>query len=164
MNCELQLGPTSGGTLVRLVGRGTMCESPVFRDTVERLFERGFVVLDASDCNYLDSTFLGCLIGLKKAGECAGQSRLLVAASPDTRIKLFCTSSLHRYFDFVDVLPELTGPIETIDLTDSRRDELGPHIMTCHERLAEMGGKEAPAFRAIADRLARELGGRVSID
>jgi hypothetical protein len=141
-----------------------MCESPVFRDTVERLFERGFVVLDASGCNYLDSTFLGCLIGLKKAGECAGRSRLLVAASPATRIKLFCTSSLHRYFDFVDVLPELTGPIETVDLADTRRDELGPHIMTCHERLAEMGGKEAPAFRAIAERLAKELGQRVSVD
>jgi len=27
-----------------------------------------------------------------------------------------------------------------------------------------MGGNEAPAFRAIADRLAKELGGRVSID
>ena len=164
MNCELQVGPISGGTLVRLVGRGTMCESPVFRDTVEQLFERGFVVFDASECSYLDSTFLGCLIGLKKACGCEGQGRLLVAASPDTRIKLFCTSSLDRYFDFVDVLPEATGPIETVDLTSANRSELGSHIMTCHERLAEMGGREAPAFRAIADRLARELGGRVSVD
>jgi anti-anti-sigma regulatory factor len=164
MNCELQVGPISGGTLVRLVGRGTMCESPVFRDTVEQRLERGFVVFDASDCNYLDSTFLGCLIGLKKACECDGHGRLLVAASPDTRIKLFCTSSLHQYFDFVDVLPELTGPLECVDLTGTSRGELGSHVMTCHERLAEMGGREAPAFRAIADRLARELGGRVSVE
>jgi anti-anti-sigma regulatory factor len=140
-----------------------MCESPVFRDTVERMFERGFVVFDASECSYLDSTFLGCLIGLKKACEMAGSARFLVAASPDARLKLFCTSSLHRSFEFVDVLPELTGPSQAVDLSGPRRDELGPHIMTCHERLAEMGGREAPAFRAVADRLARELGERVSM-
>ena len=69
MPCELLIGPISDGTVVCLVGRGTMCESPAFRDVAERLLDRGDVVFDASRCDYLDSTFLGCLIGLKKSCE-----------------------------------------------------------------------------------------------
>jgi anti-anti-sigma regulatory factor len=164
MACELLVGPISDGTVVCLVGRGTMCESPGFREVAERLLEKGVLVFDASRCEYLDSTFLGCLIGLKKTCERSANCRFLIAASAATRIKLFCTSSLHRYFDFVDRSPELTGPWATIDVENPKRDELGQHIMCCHERLAELGGREAPAFRAIADRLAKELSGRVSVE
>ncbi len=157
MPCELLVGPISDGTVVCLVGRGTMCESPRFREVAERLLEKGVLVFDASRCEYLDSTFLGCLIGLKKTCERSPNCRFLIAASPATRIKLFCTSSLDRYFDFVDRAPELAGPYTTIDIGEVERGELWPHIMCCHERLAEMGGREAPAFRAIADQLAKEL-------
>ncbi len=160
MPCEFLIGPVSNGTVVRLVGRGTMCESPAFRAAVESALETGTVVFDASCCDYLDSTFLGCLIGLKKACEHLPDRRFLIAASSATRIKLFCTSSLHKYFDFVDTCPEILDQCATIDVEQYERDELGRHIMHCHERLAEMGGHESGAFKAIADRLAKELGNR----
>jgi hypothetical protein len=35
---------------------------------------------------------------------------------------------------------------------------LGRHVMNCHERLVEVGDREAPAFQAVVDHLARELG------
>jgi anti-anti-sigma regulatory factor len=158
MPCELLVGPISDGTVVTLVGRGTMCESPAFRDLAARLLDKGVVVFDASRCDYLDSTFLGCLIGLKKSCELVSGYRFLIAASPDQRVKLFCTSSLHRYFDFVDDCPETSCDCEKIDLERPEQRELGRHIMRCHERLAEMGGSESGAFQAIADRLAKELG------
>jgi anti-anti-sigma regulatory factor len=157
MACELLIGQIPDGTVVARVGRGTMCESPAFREVAERLLNKGTVVFDASQCDYLDSTFLGCLIGLKKTCEHLAERRFLIAASSATRVKLFCTSSLDRYFDFVDNPPEIIGPHTTIDVGETERDELGPHIMRCHEQLAEMGGRDAPAFRAIAERLAKEL-------
>src|SRR4051812_34311854 len=109
MRSEFLIGPSLNGTVVRLVGRGTMCESPGFRDAVTRYLDSGTVIFDATQCEYLDSTFLGCLIGLKKACENKPDRRFLIAASPANRIKLFCTSSLDRYFDFVDTCPEIVG-------------------------------------------------------
>jgi hypothetical protein len=38
------------------------------------------------------------------------------------------------------------------------RDVLGRHVMRCHAALAEISCREAPAFKDIADRLAKELG------
>jgi len=164
MPCELRVGQISGGTVVCLVGRGTMCESPTFRALAQRLLDDGVVIFDASSCEYLDSTFLGCLIGLKKSCEHLSDRRFLIAASADTRMKLFCTSSLDRYFDFVDACPDAVGKCEKIDLEKTEQHELGHHIMRCHERLAEMGGRESARFQAIADQLAKELGNRVSVE
>ncbi len=162
MTCELQVGPISGGTVVCLVGRGTMCESPAFREIAERAFEAGMVIFDASRCDYLDSTFLGCLIGLKKSCEQRPERQFLIAASQATRVKLFCTSSLHRYFDFVDASPEPMGKCAKFDIERPEQHDLGRHIMRCHERLAEMGGHESGAFKAIAERLGKELGSAVA--
>ena len=158
MTSEFLLGRFSKGIVIRLIGRGTMLESPAFRDAAQRGMDSGIVIFDATECAYLDSTFLGCLIGLKKASERMAERRFLIVAPVQARIKLFCTSSLDRYFDFVDTCPEMLGECVTIDIEKPDRHELGHHIMRCHERLAEMGGRESAAFRAIADRLAHELG------
>jgi anti-anti-sigma regulatory factor len=164
MACEFLIGRFANGFVVRVVGRGTMQESPAFRSAVSRALESGVVVFDATRCEYLDSTFLGCLIGLKKSCEQFPERRFLIAAGPAIRIKLFCTSSLDKYFDFVEVCPETEGQPMTIDVESQERDVLGRHMMRCHATLAEMGGREAPAFKAIADRLAKELGDRASVE
>ncbi len=158
MTSELLIGRFSNGIVVRVIGRGTMRESPAFRAAAELGLKAGAVVFDATRCEYLDSTFLGCLIGLKKACENTPQRRFLIAASPATRIKLFCTSSLDRYFDFIDTCPEVLAPCAAMDVGNLVPDELGRHVMRCHERLAEMGGRESATFQAVADRLAKELG------
>ena len=92
----------------------------------------------------------------RSASHRRGGSRQLPSAA--ARIKLFCTSSLDRYFDFVDECPKILDRCASIDVGRIERDEFGRHVLRCHEELAEMGGREAPAFRAIAERLAKELG------
>jgi anti-anti-sigma regulatory factor len=164
MASEFLIGRFDNGFVVRVVGRGTMQESPGFRAAVSRALELGVVVFDATRCEYLDSTFLGCLIGLKKSCEQFPERRFLIAAESAIRIKLFCASSLDKYFDFVEVCPETEGQPMTIDVESPERVELGRHMMRCHATLAEMGGREAPAFKAIADRLAKELGDRASVE
>ena len=36
--------------------------------------------------------------------------------------------------------------------------------MSCHATLAEMGGRAEPAFKAIADRLATDLGAKTNVE
>ena len=75
-------------------------------------------------------------------------------------MKLFATSSLDKFFDFVDACPELTGELISLNAEKPDRTELGWHIMDCHERLAERGGDDADSFRSVADRLRDDLEGR----
>ena len=157
MPSEFLIGRFSDGLVVRIVGCATMQESPAFRAVVEPNLDHGLVVFDATQCDYLDSTFLGCLIGIKKACELSPLRRFVIAACDATRIKLFSISSLDRYFDFVDACPEPLDHFVAIDIMKVEPDELGWHVMRCHERLADMGGRHAVAFKAIADQLAKEL-------
>ena len=158
MPTEFLVGRCSKGLIIRIVGRGTMLESPAFRAAVEHSPLAAIVVFDAMQCDYVDSTFLGCLIWTKKACERSSERKFVIAASNATRIKLFSTSSLSGYFDFVDACPEPVDKLVTIDVEKLTPEKLGRHVMRCHELLADMGGDEASAFKAVADRLAKELG------
>lgn len=157
MPTEFLIGRGADGLVVKIVGRGTMQESLAFRATVEPGLDAGDVIFDATYCKYLDSTFLGCLVWAQKACKQSPHRRFVIVAPVATRATLFSASSLDHYFDFVDTCPE---PLDAFVLMDVERldpKELGWHVMRCHELLAAMGGQQATAFRAIADRLAKEL-------
>jgi anti-anti-sigma regulatory factor len=153
------VGRFADGSVVRLVGHGTLMESPAFAAAVEAVFDKGTVVFDASGCTYLDSTFLGCLVGIFKSCLQVSKRRFVIAAPPDVRRRLFSTSSLDTYFDFSDACPEILGDMEEIATAKPERAVLGLHIMRCHDRLATFGGSKAADFKAVADGLAKELRG-----
>jgi anti-anti-sigma factor len=157
MQTELFVGRVRGGAVVQVIGRGTMHESPAFRKLVEANLHCGPVYFDASQCEYLDSTFLGCLIALQKTSEQA-RGHFKIAASHETQLKLFSLSSLYKYFDFIEPDFREVQNLEPVDIDKLDPASLGRHVMQCHGTLAERGGREATAFRAIADRLAEELG------
>jgi anti-sigma B factor antagonist len=160
MPSEFLFGRFSNGIIIRIVGRGTMQESPAVRAIVEHSPGAREIVVDVTQCDYVDSTFLGCLIWTKKACEKLPGRHFAIAASHATRIKLFSTTSLDGYFDFIDACPEPLDSLTPIDVKQLDPQELGRHVMRCHQLLADMGGQHAEAFQAVADRLAIELGDR----
>lgn len=148
------------GFLVRVIGRGTMQESPAFRETVLMCLQRNrycHVVVDLSDCHYVDSTFMGGLIWLHKyAGELTPE-RLQFFADASKCRQLFSHSLLDRVLNFVDKLPVAVGQPTEISIEDMSREDLGRHIEQCHRQLSKLGGPDADTFGQIADRLRREL-------
>jgi hypothetical protein len=107
-------------------------------------------------CTYLDSTFLGGLVGLLKrhGGDAA---RFAIYAPPPRRQSLFGVSRLDKILPFVDVLPQVEADFPLEARTQMSRDELGRYIVDCHRRLAELGGEQAQDFGRVAEALAGEL-------
>ena len=140
-----------------------MHESAAFQKAAKSLLKSGAgrVVFDASECEYLDSTFLGSLISIQKYAEALGGD-FCIAASSDKRIKLFSTSSLDHYLHFAE--QELADPVEltTLDVDNLEPSALGRHVAVCHSELADRGGKDSAAFRSIAEQLKKELGDDLS--
>ena len=146
--------------LVRVIGHGTYHLSPTFRDFVSSCLDcDALVVVDLTDCDFLDSTFLGCLLGLHKLRQHAVPPRLLVHAPGHLGTRLFSTTMLDRILDFVDELPPPPADATFVSIKQEKFGprEMGEHIMHCHQRLAALGGRSAPVYRAIADRIAFEL-------
>src|SRR4051794_538359 len=87
----LRFAPTENGCVIRIEGRGTMKESPAAKGMAQRTLaedDRSVIVVDLSGCEYLDSTFLGCLTGLYARYGKADPPRLLVAGSQQKRQQL----------------------------------------------------------------------------
>jgi hypothetical protein len=113
--------------------------------------------VDLSACDYLDSTFIACLVALQKRGTVLGPGRFVIAAPAEHRKALLSPSAFDRYFNQTDVAP---SPIdETVTIAPERIDArtLGRHIMECHQALAQVEGPQQEAFARISERLAREL-------
>jgi anti-sigma B factor antagonist len=156
---KITVGRFADGVAVQVDGAGTMSESPVVyafaEETLKTTGQR--VIVDLASCTYLDSTFLGGLVGLLKRH--GGDGRFSIHAPSPRRQDLFGVSRLDKVLPFVDGLPaiEATFPLEA--RTQMSRDELGRYIVDCHRRLAELGGAEADDFGRVADALAGEIDG-----
>ncbi len=152
---------TADGYLVRVEGRGTMRESPALREFASRCAAdepRFLLALDLTGCEYLDSTFLGCIVGLNHRGRRDQTLDLTVCAPVETRQRLFGATRLDLVLHCVDQRPEpLSDPVPLL-APDLNSREFGQHIMECHHRLADTGCRGADAFRSVADGLGRELG------
>ncbi len=158
----LRVGRTASGFVVQVEGRGTLSESPALQEFAVQSLDgpRGpsTVVVDLSHCDYLDSTFLGCLVSLHRKYNRTSPHRFQVAASCDQRQKLLAPTHLDHLLDLTEVCPEPISDVLEVSRRILPSDDLGRHVMECHRRLAELGGCRASSFRSIADRLARELG------
>jgi anti-anti-sigma regulatory factor len=155
----LKVGRTQDGYRVLVEGRGTLRESPAVHEfTMQALGEGpGSLVIDLSACDYLDSTFLGCLVDLNKRHGRTRPSRFAVAAPPQVRTRLLSPSRLDTFLNVIGEAPEVIG--EDLELAPNltARADLGRHVMDCHRRLAELGGPQQAAFEQIAERFAMEL-------
>jgi anti-anti-sigma factor len=86
--------------------RATLSDADLLKNNLLKDLEEGFkkVVIDLSECGYMDSSFLGSLIyGLKKVQE-AGGNLFLAAPKGDTRNILEITGACNIFevYDSVD--------------------------------------------------------------
>lgn len=153
------MGRTHDGHVVRVEGRGTMCESRALLELAEGCLAGGncSLTIDLSACEYLDSTFLGCLVKLHKRFQSSASGEFRVAADADHRRQLLAPTLLDRFLPLCQEGPDLVG--QPVPLTPAEVDpkQLGHHVMECHRLLAEVGGPNQAVFRRIADQLASEL-------
>jgi anti-anti-sigma regulatory factor len=147
------------GYCIRIEGRGTMRESPTVHAYARHVLdgEPVAVVIELSACDYLDSTFLGCLIDLHRRYGAPRPTRLLLSAPTEARRRLLAQSGLDGLFHYLQDGPEMIGDDLVLPPVSLPREDLGIHVLECHRRLVELGGTTGAAYQGVVDRLAEEL-------
>jgi anti-anti-sigma regulatory factor len=156
-HCDLYVAPAHNGFVIRVQGRGTSAHSPALANFVRGCFEQdsqACVAIDLLGCQYLDSTFLGCLLNLQRDGT---ERRFQVVADNSVRKKLLAATNLDGYLNLVPVPPKSVGKFTRIDACSVSQSELGQHIMDAHQALAQVPSEFASTFRRIASQLKDEL-------
>ncbi len=112
------------------------------------------IILDLDGCGWIDSTFAGWLIRLKRQVARQG-GRLVLASCPDACRASLDVMGLSSLFEFrtVDRPPDLTPIVCAAGELDASTIEF---MARAHECLAEMNSLNAPAFAHIAEQLRAE--------
>ena len=162
----VNIGRFAGGYVLQIVGRGGVQESSTLRDYVQLCLkcDAPRVILDLNDCEYLDSTFLGCIVGLHKHYEHDGPGRFLVAADDATSERLLAATKVDQFLDLIDEAPHLVEEMRPVKTPTLTTRDMGQHVMDCHQLLAQLGGPDAETFARIAEQLGRELAQAAHLD
>jgi len=141
-----------------IFGRGTMKQTPALTSRARQALESGQAVrVELADCSYLDSTFLGTLVGLARCAKTAPSHEFtLVAPSPECKV-LIEQMGLDRLILILPPGEERDEPWEVLQISegpDTPPAALQETIVRAHEHLAQAPGPAAQPFKLIAAKLA----------
>jgi len=148
---------------IKVVGRGSFQNSGCLKAFYQQLLKDGInrFVVDLENCTYLDSTFLGILLGLGlKLKEAANGSLHVLNASPKN-LELLKNLGLDRLIKVADNrtangLP--TKKLEEMPCPVPSRTEAAPTILEAHETLMEFDARNIPKFKDVVEFLREDLG------
>jgi anti-sigma B factor antagonist len=164
---------------IKVVGRGSFQNSGCLKAFYQQLLQQGVrrFVVDLDACTYLDSTFLGILLGLGLKLREAGNGLLHILNASPRNLELLRNLGLDRLIN-IDGAPApsarnvakgtaLNGTnlnglkdehLEEIHCPVPTKAEAGPTILEAHENLMEFDPRNVPKFKDVVEFLREDLG------
>jgi anti-anti-sigma factor len=149
---------------VKVVGRGSFQNSGCLKAFYQQLLKDGVTrfVIDLGACTYLDSTFLGILLGLGLKLKDAGEGRLHILNASPRNLELLRNLGLDRLINVDAQHVELNGvtekPLEEVECPVPTRAEAAPTILEAHANLMEFDARNVPKFKDVVEFLREDLG------
>jgi anti-sigma B factor antagonist len=160
---------------VKVVGRGSFQNSGCLQSFYRELLKDGVnrFVVDLDACTYLDSTFLGILLGLGLQLKNAGNGLLHVLNASPRNLELLRNLGLDRLIHIdgrmengnangggrrIDLNGVLEKDLEEIECPVPTREQAAPTILEAHENLMEFDPRNVPKFKDVVEFLREDLG------
>ncbi len=143
------------GLTLDIAGKATMVEAPtVERTAIERVEQGARVIrMDLRDCEVLDSTFSGTLLGLKRRLDAIGGELVLVSPSPCV-LEVLRLMGLEDFYS-IDVAERVGGPWQPVTIVRPETDDLKRLILESHQLLSDVPGPAGNEFRSVVEELRR---------
>ena len=157
---NMMLGQSDGGVFVKIAGPATMTLSAGFTalcDECRSRYQRPIFV-DLSGCDWLDSTFAGCLVGQTvKARNADGPGFSLVRPS-DTCCNVLTNMGLAPLL-LADLPPAPPAPESFSQVTTQTfsAERVTETVIDAHEHLADVSQTNREVFGRVADTFRADL-------
>jgi anti-sigma B factor antagonist len=166
---------------IKVVGRGSFQNSGCLKAFYQQLLKDGVrrFVVDLDACTYLDSTFLGILLGLGLKLKEMGAGLLHILNASPRNLELLRNLGLDRLISIesttgqVGVRPSNGTAMSALKAANEEnlkempcqvptRAEAGPTILEAHVNLMEFDPRNVPKFKDVVEFLREDLGQPVS--
>jgi anti-anti-sigma regulatory factor len=165
---------------VKVVGRGSFQNSGCLKAFYQQLLKDGVhrFVIDLASCSYLDSTFLGILLGLGLKLREAGNGLLNILNASPRNYELLRNLGLDRLINISGTESSNTGgsiapvangnglsvhgmseeAMEALPCPVPTKAEAAPTILEAHEALMNFDPRNVPKFKDVVEFLREDLG------
>jgi anti-sigma B factor antagonist len=163
---------------IKVVGRGSFQNSGCLKAFYQQLLKEGVrrFVVDLDACTYLDSTFLGILLGLGLKLKEIGAGLLHILNASPRNLELLRNLGLDRLISIESTTGSTAGVRDTngsvlnglngvkeeslkeMPCTVPTRAEAGPTILEAHVNLMQFDPRNVPKFKDVVEFLREDLG------
>lgn len=156
---SIRIARSDCGYVVQVIGKGVMHPSHAMQAFAESIEdnEKCELTIDLSQCEKVDSTFLGCLVALQKMFGGKRSGRFSIAAPKEVVDRLLGPLKMVALFTIVESAPDAVGESYALPVEEATGADFGRHVMKCHEELAQIEGPNQEIFAKITEQLANEL-------
>lgn len=138
------------GVFVRVQGHVTASRCPELKGRIFFRLDKApvpaAVYFDLSDCEYMDSTFLGLIVGVNKRYKLLARKCVKVLHANPTCMGLLRTIGVTRLVDISDEDIALPGDMEEIGPSTRATAEF---ILDAHENLSELSEENRNRFATL---------------
>jgi anti-sigma B factor antagonist len=164
-NTSIKVGVFDNLVVIKIAGRANFTTSIDFKKLINELHSRGHTrfVIELSECQMMDSTFLGVLagVGLKFSG--ADHNGVAIASlellNPNSRI-----SELLESLGVADLFtvrmasdPSLAVNLSAVQACNKEKIELTKNCLDAHELLMKLNPENVGKFKDVARFFAEDL-------
>jgi anti-sigma B factor antagonist len=149
---------------VKVVGRGSFQNSGCLKAFYQQLLKESVkrFVVDLDACTYLDSTFLGILLGLGLQLKNAGNGLLHILNASPRNLELLRNLGLDRLIHIDGRSNGEMNGLSDKDLHEVHcpvptKEEAAPTILEAHENLMEFDPRNVPKFKDVVEFLREDL-------
>ncbi len=158
MNDSILYGENHNNIFIRAQGRMTVNICYELRNRVfNRLDDQppvGNIFLDLSRCDYMDSTFMGIVLGINKKLKRTTDLGLTVVCPTDECNNLFMGLNILKLFTVRESLVAFPEAMETISVREKPAPDV---ILYAHDDLIEISETNAEKFRVLRNILHKRV-------
>ncbi len=159
MSCIIKSGFKDNLLKIKIEGNATWENAHYFLNFLQKLIDEGKnkVLIDLSECNFLDSTYFGVLVELFESCEEKKNAEIYIANANESVLEEMRQLGLDQIVKFADEMQ--IKEFEGIDTTEQyfednySRIQKAKQILKAHQRLESLNEKNKEEFKDVISSL-----------
>lgn len=159
---DIQVGTAGKRVFIKIDGKGTHANSQPLREFVLGMVEQGYrdFRLDLQNCTYMDSTFLGMLVGVSLRLKEADSTPLEIVHISERNLDLLETLGIEQFFRIeANAASDAEKPetLESLPEGSGSKRERAETMLQAHETLASVDKNNLLRFKDCIAFLKEDL-------
>ena len=150
-----------GDIWIRIVGRGNFQCSPCLQKLVQEQLAKGHYnyIIDLEECQQLDSTFMGTLVGIAQRCKTKKKGRLQVINVSESNKQLMENLGLDQVFPIQPIAAGKKFPlvdaeysfVQITEAANASKESIEEIVRSAHEALVKDNQANAPKFQNLLE-------------